>query len=704
MSKRLKDDSSDDDVADLDAGVESAEDEEGSIEGSEEEEIIEDSDEGSEDDEEMAANSDELDDTDVSRIVSGETAFQDDPSSDEEWDDPNKNTVGHIPMEYYDDYDHIGYNLKGEKIMKPVGAKKDGMDEFLAKNDDPNYWRTVYDAVNQRDVVLSRDEYDVINALMKSKFPDAYDPYEPFAEYDWEDSIHPVINRPPKKANFVPSKWEAQKVRKIVHAIRKGWIQFKEKKAEPPVPQLWADDHLVTDAQLRNSRLLFPAPKMKPPTHSESYHPPPEYLLTEEEKQAWENMDPSDRPTNYIPEQFDSLRKVPSYARFFRDRFERCLDLFLSPRATGKPKLNIDPESLIPKLPSPDELRPFPSTQSMIYEGHTGKVRSISVDPSGQYLASGAEDETVRIWEVETGRCIKQWSLGGTVFSVAWNPDPSRCVVAAAVGDTLFMLHAETLTDEENTAIDDTLFNSAIVPEVRAVVRLQTVTDAERASGIRWKISHDKTIKQISWHAKGDYLTAVCPDATAKAALVIHQLSTRKSQSPFRNLKGKVQFAQFHPTKPFLFVATQMYIKVYNLAKLRLEKKLVPGVKWISSFDIHPQGDNVIMGSYDKRVCWFDMDLSTKPYRVLRYHQLAVRKTVFHKHYPLFASCSDDLTIKVFHGMVYSDLLKNPLIVPLKVLRGPGAVDGLGVLDCQFHPIQPWLFASAADKTIRLYT
>lgn len=29
-------------------------------------------------------------------------------------------------------------------------------------------------------------------------------------------------------------------------------------------------------------------------------------------------------------------------------------------------------------------------------------------------------------------------------------------------------------------------------------------------------------------------------------------------------------------------------------------------------------GDNLIVGSYDRRLCWFDLDLSTKPYKTLR--------------------------------------------------------------------------------------
>ncbi|KAG7253963.1 hypothetical protein CRUP_008108, partial [Coryphaenoides rupestris] len=79
-------------------------------------------------------------------------------------------------------------------------------------------------------------------------------------------------------------------------------------------------------------------------------------------------------------------------------------------------------------------------------------------------------------------------------------------------------------------------------------------------------------------------------------------------------------------------------------------------------------GDNVICGGYDCKLAWFDLDLSTKPYKLLR------------------------------------DLLQNPLIVPVKVLRGHALTHDLGVLDVTFHPSQPWLFSSGADATIRLFT
>jgi WD domain, G-beta repeat. len=54
--------------------------------------------------------------------------------------------------------------------------------------------------------------------------------------------------------------------------------------------------------------------------------------------------------------------------------------------------------------------------------------------------------------------------------------------------------------------------------------------------------------------------------------------------------------------------------------------------------------------------------------------------------------------------LVFSDLLQNPLIVPLKRLSNHESYNDFGIFDVMFHPTQPWVFSSGADKTIRLYT
>lgn len=104
--------------------------------------------------------------------------------------------------------------------------------------------------------------------------------------------------------------------------------------------------------------------------HAESYNPPPEYLFDEKELKQWNKLKnaPWKRKLHFIPEKYDSLRKVPAYPRFIKERFLRCLDLYLCPRAI-KMKLNIEPESLVPKLPSPKDLQPFPTVLAIEYKG-----------------------------------------------------------------------------------------------------------------------------------------------------------------------------------------------------------------------------------------------------------------------------------------------------------------------------------------------
>ena len=103
--------------------------------------------------------------------------------------------------------------------------------------------------------------------------------------------------------------------------------------------------------------------------------------------------------------------------------------------------------------------------------------------------------------------------------------------------------------------------------------------------GPRIEITFRATVTTLSWHHKGDYLGTVGPSAGAKGVSV-HQLSKGRTQAPFTKSPGLVQSLSFHPSRPFLFVATQQYVKIYNLVEQKLVKKLISGVKWISSMAI----------------------------------------------------------------------------------------------------------------------
>lgn len=115
-------------------------------------------------------------------------------------------------------------------------------------------------------------------------------------------------------------------------------------------------------------------------------------------------------------------------------------------------------------------------------------------------------------------------------------------------------------------------------------------------------------------------------------------------------------------------------MRIYDLVQQVMVKKLLSNSQWISTMDIHPGkllcfitdyihaitvvvnflgGDNVLVGTYDRKMLWFDLDFSKEPYQTLRLHGTGVRAVAFHKRYPLFASGADDRALIVSHGMVY---------------------------------------------------
>lgn len=637
--------------------------------------------------------------------------YENSDTSDEE---DIRNTVGNIPMHWYDEYKHIGYDWDAKKIIKP--PKGDQIDDFLRKIEDPYFWRTVKDPQTGQEVTLTDEDIELIKRINSGRIPNGeHNEYEPWIEwFTSEVEKMPIKNVPDHKRSFIPSVPEKKKVGKMVHALKMGWMKTmeeveREKKAKrgPKFYMLWETDTSRDD--MRRIHDPVSAPKRELPGHAESYNPPPEYLFDEKEMKQWEKMkdEPHKRKLHFMPQKYKSLRAVPAYPRYLRERFLRCLDLYLCPRAK-RMKLNIDAEYLIPKLPSPRDLQPFPTVESMVYRGHTDIIRSVSLEPKGEYIVSGSDDCTVKIWEIVTGRCIRTIETGETVRCVAWCPNAKLSIIAVASGNRLLLINPKVGDKLIVKKTDDLLAEVPKVDEmeserIKTAVQWSVANKEEQEKGVRLVITHFKPVRQVTWHGRGDYLATVMPEGANRSAM-IHQLSKRRSQIPFSKSKGLIQFVLFHPIKPCLFVATQHNIRIYDLVKQELIKKLLTNSKWISGMSIHPKGDNLLVSTYDKKILWFDLDLSTKPYQTMRLHKNAVRSVAYHLRYPLFASASDDQSVIVSHGMVYNDLLQNPLIVPLKKLQTHEKRNDFGVLDVNWHPVQPWVFSTGADATIRLYT
>ncbi len=67
------------------------------------------------------------------------------------------------------------------------------------------------------------------------------------------------------------------------------------------------------------------------------------------------------------------------------------------------------------------------------------------MDASGQWLLSGSDDGSVRLWEVATARCMRTWHMAARVHCVAWCPAAGLRIASAAAGNSVFLLPAGDL-------------------------------------------------------------------------------------------------------------------------------------------------------------------------------------------------------------------------------------------------------------------
>ncbi|KAJ1300444.1 hypothetical protein OPQ81_005262 [Rhizoctonia solani] len=75
-------------------------------------------------------------------------------------------------------------------------------------------------------------------------------------------------------------------------------------------------------------------------------------------------------------------------------------------------------------------------------DGHTDKINCLGFSPDCTRIATGSDDETVRLWDAENGKMLDCLSVQDEVNSVVFSPDGTR--VAATSHNTLYVWDTQT--------------------------------------------------------------------------------------------------------------------------------------------------------------------------------------------------------------------------------------------------------------------
>ncbi|WVQ86251.1 eukaryotic translation initiation factor 3 subunit I [Cryptococcus sp. DSM 104549] len=270
--------------------------------------------------------------------------------------------------------------------------------------------------------------------------------------------------------------------------------------------------------------------------------------------------------------------------------------------------------------------------------GHNGSVWTVAVDSATKYLVTGAADSSMKLWEVETGKCLYTWDFLTAVKRVAWSEDDSMIlsITEQRSGQPsvvrIFAINREEPTSQSTTPLTEMRLTGSratvatwaplqdyiITGHESGKIAKHDVKTGEEVQVVDAGEAHSGEVTDIQLSPDGTYFITSSKDKTAK----IFDLESLQEMKAFAT-ETPLNSACITPLRPYIILGggqdamsvtttSQRAGKFESRFFHRLFEEEVGRVKGhfgpINTLAVHPQGKAYASGAEDGfvRVHWFD--------------------------------------------------------------------------------------------------
>ncbi|GAX43656.1 serine/threonine protein kinase with WD-40 repeats [Tolypothrix sp. NIES-4075] len=297
-------------------------------------------------------------------------------------------------------------------------------------------------------------------------------------------------------------------------------------------------------------------------------------------------------------------------------------------------------------------LRPKPRNWQLVYtlQGHSDLVRAVAISPDGETLASGSNDNSIKLWNLATGQIIRtlQWH-SDWVCSLAISPD-GITLASGSADNNIKLWNLATGWEMSNLDKHSNSVRSVAISPDGVILASGSGDNTIKL----WNLATGQQIRTLEGHSYPVNSVAISPDSNIVAS-------------------GSVDRT----------------IKLWNLATGQQIRTFRGHSAWVYSVALSPDGVTLASACVDNTIKLWRITTGQE-IRTLKGHSDSVRCVALSRDGATLASGSDDNSIKLWNLATGQEI---------RTLHGHSSL----VYSVAFSPDGMTLASGSADNTIKIW-